>query len=274
MFFFFSSRRRHTRLQGDWSSDVCSSDLQAILEMRLARLTGLEQDKIVAEYKELIEQIADFMDMLGKPARITGIISDELKAIKAQYGDKRKSEIVEQAEDLQMEDLIASEDVVVTFSHAGYIKSQPLTDYRAQRRGGRGKQAATTKEDDFIERLFIANTHDTMLCFSSRGRVYWLKVYNVPQGTRASRGKPIVNLSPLSESEKVNAVLPVKEYDDKHFVFLATALGTVKKTPLSQFSNPREKGIIAVELDDGDHLIGAAITEGKHDVMLFSNAGK
>ncbi len=253
---------------------LSDAQAQAILEMRLARLTGLEQDKIVAEYKELIERIADFMDMLAKPARITSIISEELKALKAQYGDKRKSEIVEQAEDLQMEDLIASEDVVVTFSHAGYIKSQPLTDYRAQRRGGRGKQAATTKEDDFIERLFIANTHDTMLCFSSRGRVYWLKVYNVPQGTRASRGKPIVNLFPLSEGEKVNAVLPIKEYDDKHFVFLATALGTVKKTPLSQFSNPREKGIIAVELDDGDRLIGAAITEGKHDVMLFSDAGK
>ncbi len=253
---------------------LSDAQAQAILEMRLARLTGLEQDKIVAEYKELIEKIADFMDMLAKPARITGIIAEELKAIKSQYGDKRKSEIVEQAEDLEMEDLIAAEDVVVTFSHAGYIKSQPLTDYRAQRRGGRGKQAATTKEDDFIERLFIANTHDTMLCFSSRGRVYWLKVYNVPQGTRASRGKPIVNLFPLSEGEKVNAVLPVKEYDDKHFVFLATSLGTVKKTPLSQFSNPREKGIIAVELDDGDHLIGAAITEGKHDVMLFSDAGK
>jgi len=253
---------------------LSDAQAQAILDMRLARLTGLEQDKIVAEYKQLIEQIGDFLDMLAKPARITAIISEELKALKAQYGDKRKSEIVEQAEDLQMEDLIAAEDVVVTFSHAGYIKSQPLTDYRAQRRGGRGKQAATTKEDDFIERLFIANTHDTMLCFSSRGRVYWLKVYNVPQGTRASRGKPIVNLFPLSEGEKVNAVLPVKEYDDKHFVFLATALGTVKKTPLSQFSNPREKGIIAVELDDGDHLIGGAITDGKHDVMLFSDAGK
>jgi DNA gyrase subunit A len=253
---------------------LSDAQAQAILEMRLARLTGLEQDKIVAEYKELIEKIADYLDMLSKPARITAIISEELKALKAQYGDKRRSEIVEQAEDLQMEDLIASEDVVVTFSHAGYIKSQPMTDYRAQRRGGRGKQAATTKEDDFIERLFIANTHDTMLCFSSRGRVYWLKVYNVPQGTRASRGRPIVNLFPLSEGEKINAVLPVKEYDDKHFVFLATALGTVKKTPLSQFSNPREKGIIAVELDDGDHLIGAAITEGKHDVMLFSDAGK
>jgi DNA gyrase subunit A len=253
---------------------LSDAQAQAILELRLQRLTGLEQDKIVAEYKELIERIADFLDVLAKPARITTIISDELKALKAQYGDKRKSEIVEQAEDLSMEDLIASEDVVVTFSHSGYIKAQPLTDYRAQRRGGRGKQAATTKEDDFIERLFIANTHDTLLCFSSRGRVYWLKVYNVPQGTRTSRGKPIVNLFPLTEGEKINAVLPVKEYDDKHFVFLATALGTVKKTALEQFSNPREKGIISIELDDGDHLIGAAITDGKHDAMLFSDAGK
>jgi DNA gyrase subunit A len=253
---------------------LSDAQAQAILEMRLARLTGLEQDKIVAEYKELIAQIADLMDILAKPARITAIIADELKAIKTQYGDRRKSEIVEQAEDLQMEDLIAAEDVVVTFSHAGYIKSQPLGDYRLQRRGGRGKQAATTKEDDFIERLFIANTHDTLLCFSSRGRVYWLKVYNVPQGTRTSRGKPIVNLFPLTEGERINAVLPVKEYDDKHFVFMATSLGTVKKTPLEQFSNPREKGIIAVELDDGDHLIGAAITDGKHDAMLFSDAGK
>ena len=253
---------------------LSDAQAQAILDMRLARLTGLEQDKIVAEYKELIDTIADLMDTLAKPERITAIIADELKAIKAQYGDKRKSEIVEQAEDLQMEDLIAAEDVVVTFSHAGYIKSQPLGDYRLQRRGGRGKQAATTKEDDFIERLFIANTHDTLLCFSSRGRVYWLKVYNVPQGTRTSRGKPIVNLFPLTEGERINAVLPVKEYDDKHFVFMATSLGTVKKTALEQFSNPREKCIIAVELDDGDHLIGAAITDGKHDVMLFSDAGK
>ena len=253
---------------------LSDAQAQAILDMRLARLTGLEQDKIVAEYRELIDTIADLMDILAKPERITAIIADELKAIKAQYGDKRKSEIVEQAEDLQMEDLIAAEDVVVTFSHAGYIKSQPLGDYRLQRRGGRGKQAATTKEDDFIERLFIANTHDTLLCFSSRGRVYWLKVYNVPQGTRTSRGKPIVNLFPLTEGERINAVLPVKEYDDKHFVFMATSLGTVKKTALEQFSNPREKGIIAVELDDGDRLIGAAITDGKHDVMLFSDAGK
>jgi DNA gyrase subunit A len=253
---------------------LSDAQAQAILEMRLARLTGLEQDKIVAEYKTLIDTIGDLMDILAKPERVTAIIAEELKAIKTQYGDKRKSEIVEQAEDLQMEDLIAAEDVVVTFSHSGYIKAQPLTDYRAQRRGGRGKQAATTKEDDFIERLFIANTHDTLLCFSSRGRVYWLKVYNVPQGTRTSRGKPIVNLFPLGEAERINAVLPIKEYDDKTFVFMATSQATVKKTPLSQFSNPRDKGIIAVDLDDGDHLIGAAITDGKHDVMLFSDGGK
>ena len=253
---------------------LSDAQAQAILDMRLARLTGLEQEKIVAEYKELLEKIADYVDILEKPSRITVIIAEELAAIKAQYGDKRRSEIVLQTQDFVMEDLIASEDVVVTFSHEGYAKAQPLADYRAQRRGGRGKQAATTKESDFIEKLFIANTHDTMLCFSSLGKIYWLKVYQVPQGTRSSRGKPIVNSFPLAEGEKVNAVLPVKEYDEQHFVFMATAMGTVKKTPLTAFSNPREKGIIAVELDDGDHLVGAAITDGKHDVMLFSDAGK
>ena len=253
---------------------LSDTQAQAILEMRLQRLTGLEQDKIVSEYRELLDKIADYLDILAKPARITAIISEELEAIRQQYGDKRRSEIVVNAEDLSMEDLIAPEDVVVTFSHAGYVKAQPLGDYRAQRRGGRGKQAATTREDDFIERLFIANTHDTLLCFSSHGRLYWLKVYQVPQGTRTSRGKPIINLFPLAEGEKINAVLPIKQYDDSHYVFMATTMGTVKKTPLSAFSNPREKGIIAVELDEGDHLIGAAITDGKHDVMLFSNAGK
>ena len=247
---------------------------QAILEMRLQRLTGLEQDKIVAEYKELLDKIGDYLDILSRPQRITDIIFEELTQIKSQYGDQRRSEIVLQTDDLSMEDLITPEDVVVTFSHAGYVKAQPLGDYRAQRRGGRGKQATTTREDDFVEKLFIANTHDTMLCFSSLGKVYWLKVYQVPQGTRTSRGKPIINLFPLTENEKINAVLPVKEYDDAHYVFLATAMGTVKKTPLSLFSNQRAAGIIAVELDEGDYLIGAAITDGKHDVMLFSDAGK
>ncbi|MFM9969018.1 MAG: DNA gyrase subunit A [Burkholderiales bacterium] len=253
---------------------LSDTQAQAILEMRLQRLTGLEQDKIVAEYKDLLEKISDLLDILARPQRITDIIFEELTQIKDQYGDARRSEIVLQTDDLSMEDLIAPEDVVVTFSHAGYVKAQPLADYRAQRRGGRGKQATTTREDDFVEKLFIANTHDTMLCFSSLGKVYWLKVYQVPQGTRTSRGKPIVNLFPLSENEKINAVLPVKEYDDAHFVFLGTAMGTVKKTPLSAFSNQRTAGIIAVELDEGDYLIGAAITDGKHDVMLFSDAGK
>jgi DNA gyrase subunit A len=247
---------------------------QAILEMRLQRLTGLEQDKIVGEYKELLAKIADYLDILARPERITEIISAELEEIRGQYGDARKSEIVINAEDLSTEDLIAPEDVVVTISHAGYVKAQPLADYRAQRRGGRGKQAAATKEDDFIDRLFVANTHDTMLCFSSLGRLYWLKVYKVPQGTRTSRGKPVVNLFPLEEGEKITAVLPIAAYVDNRYVFMATAKGTVKKTPLSAFSNPRERGIIAVELDEGDKLIGAAITDGEHDVMLFSNAGK
>ncbi|MBI3141180.1 MAG: DNA gyrase subunit A [Rhodocyclales bacterium] len=251
---------------------------QAILELRLQRLTGLEQDKILAEYREVMDTIADLLDILAKPERITGIIGDELKAIKEQFGeatkDRRRSEIVVQTQDLGIEDLITPQDMVVTLSHSGYVKSQPLTDYRAQRRGGRGKQAAAVKEDDFVDHLFVAHTHDYILCFSNRGRVYWLKVYEVPQGTRASRGKPIVNLFPLQEGEKITAVLPVKEFDENHFVFMATAKGTVKKTPLSDFSNPRKAGIIAVALDEGDFLIGVAITDGRYDVMLFSDAGK
>ena len=259
------------RKQGYFLSDA---QAQAILEMRLQRLTGLEQDKIFTEYKEVMEKITDLMDMLAKRERITHIIAEELAAIKAQYGDERRSEIVVDTQDLAMEDLIASEDVVVTLSHGGYMKSQPIADYRAQKRGGRGKQAATTKEDDFIDNLFIANTHDFILCFSNRGRIYWLKVYNVPQGSRASRGKPIINLVPLMEHEKITAVLPVKEFDDQHFVFMATANGTVKKTALSAFSRPMAKGIIAVNLEDGDYLIGVALTDGKQDIMLFSNGGK
>ncbi|CAN1506867.1 GyrA Type IIA topoisomerase (DNA gyrase/topo II, topoisomerase IV), A subunit [Methylophilaceae bacterium] len=252
------------------------SDVQAqeILQLRLQRLTGLEQEKIVNEYKEIMNVITDFLDILATPARVTAIIVDELKVIKDQYGDKRRSEIVENALDLSTEDLITPEDVVVTLSHTGYIKSQVLDEYRAQKRGGRGKQAATTKDDDFIDKMFVANTHDNILCFSSRGQVYWLKVYEVPQGSRTSRGKPIVNLFPLQEGEKINAILPIKEFDDKHYIFMATALGTVKKTPLTDFSNPRKSGIIAINLDDNDFLIGAEITDGSNDIVLVSNGGK
>ena len=252
------------------------SDVQAqeILQLRLQRLTGLEQEKIVNEYKEIMNVITDLLDILATPARVTAIIVDELKAIKEQYGDKRRSEIVENALDLSTEDLITPEDVVVTLSHTGYIKSQALAEYRAQKRGGRGKQAATTKDDDFIDKMFVANTHDNILCFSSRGQVYWLKAYEVPQGSRTSRGKPIVNLFPLQEGEKINAILPIKEFDDKHYIFMATALGTVKKTPLTDFSNPRKSGIIAINLDDNDFLIGAEITDGSNDIVLVSNGGK
>ncbi len=253
---------------------LSDAQAQAILELRLQRLTGLEQDKIVAEYKEVMDQIADLLDILARPERITTIIGEELAAVKAQFGDARRSEIVLSTADINLEDLIVREDMVVTLSHTGYIKRQPLADYRSQKRGGRGKQAAAIKDDDFVDRLFIANTHDYILCFSNRGRVYWLKVYEAPEGTRTSRGKPIVNLFPLEDREKITAILPVKEFDEEHFVFMATAMGTVKKTPLTSFANPRKAGIIAVGLDDGDHLIGVAITNGQHDVMLFSDAGK
>jgi DNA gyrase subunit A len=253
---------------------LSDSQTQAILELRLQRLTGLEQDKIVGEYKEVMIKIADLLDVLAKTERITSIIADELAAVKKQFGDKRRSEIVVSTQDLSMEDLIAPEDVVVTLSHTGYIKSQPIQDYHAQKRGGRGKQATKTKEDDVIDNLFIVNTHDYILCFSSRGRAYWIKVYSVPQGGRISRGKPIVNLLQLGEGERINAILPVREFDENRFIFMATSLGTVKKIALSKFSRPRVGGIIAVGLDDGDYLIGVALTEGKHDVMLFSDGGK
>ena len=252
------------------------SDVQAqeILQMRLQRLTGLEQDKIVNEYKEVMDIITDLLDILSTPSRVTQMIVDELATIRQQFGDKRRSEIVHNAQDLSLEDLITPQDVVVTLSHTGYIKSQPLEEYRAQKRGGRGKQATATKEDDFIDKMFVANTHDYILCFSSRGRVYWLKVYEVPQGSRISRGKPIVNLFPLEEGEKINAILPVKEFDENHFIFMATAMGTVKKTSLAEFSNPRKSGIIAINLDEGDYLIGAEVTNGTHDIVLVSNGGK
>jgi DNA gyrase subunit A len=247
---------------------------QAILELRLQRLTGLEQDKITTEYREVMDLIADLADILAKPARVTAIVGAELKAIGEEFGDARRSEIIAQGEDLSIEDLITPQDMVVTLSHGGYMKAQPVDEYRAQRRGGRGKQATATKEDDFVERMFMANTHDFILCFSNRGRVYWLKVYNVPQGTRNARGKPIVNLVPLADHEKITAILPVKEFTETQYVFMATAMGTVKKTPLADFSRPRPSGIIAVDLADGDRLIGVALTDGKHDVMLFSSGGK
>jgi len=247
---------------------------QEILQMRLQRLTGLEQDKIVNEYKEVMDLIADLLDILATPSRVTQMIIDELAAIRQQFADKRRSEIVHNAQDLSLEDLITPQDVVVTLSHTGYIKSQPLEEYRSQRRGGRGKQAAATKEDDFIDKMFVANTHDYILCFSSLGQVYWLKVYEVPQGGRASRGKPIINLFPLKEGEKINAILPVKVFDENRYIFMATALGTVKKTPLIDFSNPRKSGIIAINLDDGDYLIGAEITSGNQDIVLVSDGGK
>jgi len=253
---------------------LSETQAQAILDLRLQKLTGLEQDKIVGEYKEIMELITDLLDILAKPERVTTIIGEELEAIKEQYGDERRSEIVLDTADINIEDLIAPEEMVVTLSHTGYFKRQPLTDYRSQRRGGRGKQATQMKDDDFIDRLFVANTHDTIMCFSNRGRAYWLKVYEVPEGTRNSRGKPIINLFPLQEGEKITAVLPVKEFDEGHFVFMATSRGTVKKTPLSDFSNPRKAGIIAVGLDEDDYLIGVQITDGAYDVMLFSDAGK
>ena len=247
---------------------------QAILDMRLQRLTGLEQDKLVAEYKEVMDKIVDLLDILARPERVTQIIGEELEATKLQFGDARRSEIIAHGEDISLEDLITPQDMVVTLSHSGYFKAQPLDDYRAQRRGGRGKQAAATKEDDFIDNLFIANTHDYVLCFSSLGRVYWMKVYEVPQGGRASRGKPIVNLLPLAEGEKINAILPIKEFADDHYVFFCTSQGTVKKTPLSDFSRPMKRGIIAVDLDEGDYLIGVAITDGQSQIMLCSDEGK
>jgi len=261
---------------------LSETQAQEILQMRLQRLTGLEQDKIVNEYKDVMAEIDDLLDILAKPERVSTIIGDELTVVKNEFGQSklgaRRSVIEHNAQDLATEDLITPTDMVVTLSHSGYIKSQPLSEYRAQKRGGRGKQATATKEDDWIDQLFIANTHDYILCFSNRGRLYWLKVWEVPAGSRGSRGRPIVNMFPLAEGEKINVVLALtgeaRTFPEDQFVFMATSMGTVKKTSLDEFNNPRKGGIIAVNLDDGDFLIGAALTDGKHDVMLFSDGGK
>ncbi len=259
---------------GDDGYRLSEAQAQAILDLRLHRLTGLEQDKILDEYRELLELIDDLLDILGSGDRLQLEIRNELLAVAEQFGDERRSEIRERQANLTLEDLIGEEDVVVTLSHAGYVKYQPVADYRAQRRGGRGKAATSFKEEDFIDRLVVANTHDTILCFSSRGRVYWLKVYELPQGSRASRGKPIVNLLPLESDERINAILPVREYDPDHYVFMVTAQGTVKKTPLTDFSRRRASGIIAVDLREGDHLVDVSLTDGTLDVMLVTTAGK
>ena len=269
-------------LQPDGLYRLSDDQAQEILQMRLQRLTGLEQDKIIGEYREVMAQIADLLDILATPERVTAIISGELDALRQEFGQTkagaRRSVIERNALELGTEDLITPADMVVTLSHTGYVKSQPLGEYRAQKRGGRGKQATQTKEDDWVDQLFIANTHDWILCFSDRGRVYWLKVWEVPQGGRASRGKPIVNMFPLQPGEKITVVLPLtgdfRRFPADHYVFMSTALGTVKKTSLDQFDNPRKAGIIAVDLDEGDYLIGAALTDGQHDVMLFSDGGK
>jgi DNA gyrase subunit A len=261
---------------------LSETQAQEILQMRLQRLTGLEQDKIVIEYKEVMSEIEDLLDILAKPDRVSTIIGTELGELRQEFGQTklgaRRSFIENNAQDLATEDLITPTDMVVTLSHSGYIKSQPLSEYRAQKRGGRGKQATATKEDDWIDQLFIANTHDYILCFSNRGRLYWLKVWEVPAGSRGSRGRPIVNMFPLQEGEKINVVLPLtgdmRSFPADHYVFMGTSMGTVKKTSLDEFSNPRKAGIIAVDLDEGDFLIGAALTDGKHDVMLFSDGGK
>ena len=247
---------------------------QAILDMRLHRLTGLEQDKIVSEYRELLERVVDLGDILANPERLTAVIRAEIVEIRAAYGDARRTEISLDHLNLSTEDLIEPQDVVVTLSHAGYAKAQPVSDYQAQRRGGRGKSATAVKDEDFIEKFFIAHTHDTLLCFSNRGKVYWLRVFELPQAGRGSRGKPIVNLLPLEAGEKINALLPVKQFDEQHFVFMATSLGTVKKTPLAAFSRPRASGIIGVDLRDDDRLVGVALTDGQCEILLCTSGGK
>ena len=253
---------------------LSDAQAQAILDLRLHRLTGLEQDKIVAEFQELLAQIQDYGDILARPERLLKVIREELEEIRDKYADPRRTEIIQTHSDLTIEDLIEQQDVVVTLSHGGYAKAQPVTAYQAQRRGGRGKAATTVKDEDFVDKLFVANTHDTLLCFSSTGKMYWLKVYQLPQASRGSRGKPIVNLLPLQEGERITAVLPIHEFEENKFVFMATARGTVKKTSLEAFSRPRQAGIIAIELDPGDRLVGVDITDGKKEIVLCTSGGK
>ena len=253
---------------------LSDAQAQAILDLRLNRLTGLEQDKIWQEFQELLAQIQDLGDILSRPERLLTVIRAELEDIRAKYADSRRTEIVQDHSDLTIEDLIEQQDVVVTLSHGGYAKAQPVTVYQAQRRGGRGKAATSVKDEDFVDKLFVANTHDTLLCFSSSGKLYWLKVYQLPQASRGSRGKPIVNLLPLQEGERINAVLPIHEFEENKFVFMVTTRGTVKKTSLEAFSRPRQAGIIAIELDQGDRLVGADITDGTKQIILCSSEGK
>lgn len=268
----------------DWLADdlgirdgqyyISEQQAQAILDLRLHKLTGLEHEKILSEYQTLLDLIAELLYILANPERLMEVIRDELVEIKEQYGDERRTEINAAAHDISLEDLITEEDVVVTLSHEGYVKYQPLSDYEAQRRGGKGKSATKMKDEDFIERLLVANTHDTILCFSTAGRLYWLKVYQLPLASRAARGKPIVNLLPLEADERITAILPVREYEENKYIFMATAFGTVKKTPLTAYSRQRASGIIAVNLNDGDSLIGVDITDGSNEIMLFTDAGK
>ncbi|MEY6433148.1 DNA gyrase subunit A [Thioalkalicoccus limnaeus] len=259
---------------GDDGYRLSETQAQAILDLRLHRLTGLEQDKILKEFEEILEKIAELLLILSSPDRLMQVIRDELTAIRDQFGDARRTEILIDHADLTLEDLIAPEDMVVTMSHLGYVKAQLLSEYQAQRRGGKGRSATTIKDEDFIDRIFVANSLDTVLCFSSRGRVYWLKVYELPQASRNARGRPMVNLLPLEQGERINAVLPVRGYEEGYFVFMATSAGTVKKTPLKDFSRPLSRGIIAIDLRPDEYLVGVAITDGQQDLMLFSSAGK
>ena len=261
-------------LKADGLYFLSPEQAQAILEMRLNRLTGLEQEKLLEEYREIIDNIADLMEILMLPERLMTLIKDELIQIRDEYGDERRSEIVESQEDLNMEDLITPQDMVVTLSNGGYAKTQPLSDYQAQRRGGRGRSASAVKEEDFIEKLLVTNSHDTLLCFSDRGKVYWLRTFQIPIASRAARGRPIINILPLTEGERITAILPIEGYNEDQFILMATANGTVKKTPLMDFARPRSSGLIAIELEDDNTLIGASVTDGASDVMLFSSGGR